>query len=406
MGYESQLAMLSDMLEKCHLQSRVIDPTRPVDDRVDMGLRRLLGGDDTATFLEYFSDIRPHTVYRVTDVLLCRYIFLELPPTDRRAVLLVGPYMTAELSHQQILEQGERMGLSPKQTGQLEQYYATLPAIREEHPIFAMVNTFAEHLWGRDRMESADISREHTAAFMTGLPRVPEDSTSEALNVSRMEDRYRFENELMTVVSQGNLHKAELMMANFSPLAFETRTPDPLRNIKNYCIIMNTLLRKAAEKGGVHPVHLDTVSSDFARRVELIHSLSKIPDFMREMLTAYCNLVRHHSMKNYSPLVQKTILHIESDLAGDLGLSRLAQLGSVSPAYLSGLFKKETGQTLTAYVNAKRIHHAKHLLRTTGLQVQTVAQHCGILDLHYFCRLFKQTTGKTPTAYRSGLSFD
>ncbi len=406
MFYDSQLAMLRSMLEKCHLQNRIIDPTAVVDHQMDMGLRRLLGGSDTATFLDCFSDIHPHTVYRVADMFLCRYIFFELPPTDKRAIFLIGPYMNTELSRQQILERGERMGVPPKQAGQLEQYYAALPVIREEHYIFAMVNTFGEQLWGKDRVQSADINRDHAAAFMTGPAQVPTDPASDMLNRNRMEDRYRFENELMSAVSQGNIHKAELMMASFSPLAFTTRTPDPLRNIKNYCIIMNTLLRKAAQSGGVHPVYLDSVSSDFARKIEGAHSMAKMPDLMREMLGAYCSLVRKNSTKNYSPLVQKTILHIESDLAGDLGLSRLARLGSVSPAYLSGLFKKETGQTVTAYVNGKRIHHAKYLLRTTGLQIQTIAQHCGILDLHYFCRLFKQATGKTPTAYRNGVSFD
>ena len=44
---------------------------------------------------------------------------------------------------------------------------------------------------------------------------------------------------------------------------------------------------------------------------------------------------------------------------------------------------------------------AKHLLKTTHLQVQTIAQHCGILDFHYFCRLFKSVVGTTPTDYRN-----
>lgn len=221
-----------------------------------------------------------------------------------------------------------------------------------------------------------------------------------------MEDRYSYENELMSAVSQGNIHKAEAMIASFSSLAFENRVPDRLRNMKNYCIVMNTILRKAAENGGVHPVYLDSVSSDFAKRVETIHSLAAMPDFMSEILKTYCNLVRRHTIKNYSPLVQKAIVRIQSDLTSDLSLNTIARICNVSPSYFSSLFKKETGKTLTKYVNDKRVSLAKRLLKTTSLQVQTIAQHCGILDLHYFCRIFKATVGKTPTEYRDSLSFE
>ena len=151
---------------------------------------------------------------------------------------------------------------------------------------------------------------------------------------------------------------------------------------------------------------LDRVSSDFARRIEALQLLPTVVDFMLEMMRTYCRLVRRHSIKHYSPLIQKVIIQIENDLTCDLSLQTVARQNSVSPGYLSGHFKKETGQTFTAYVNSRRVNLAKHLLRTTSLQVQTIAQHCGILDFHYFCRVFKSCVGKTPTEYRNSYGFD
>ncbi|MBO7738994.1 MAG: AraC family transcriptional regulator, partial [Oscillospiraceae bacterium] len=36
-----------------------------------------------------------------------------------------------------------------------------------------------------------------------------------------------------------------------------------------------------------------------------------------------------------------------------------------------------------------------------GLQVQTVAQHCGMSDVNYFSKLFKKQYGVTPRQYRA-----
>ena len=124
---------------------------------------------------------------------------------------------------------------------------------------------------------------------------------------------------------------------------------------------------------------------------------------MSEMFRSYCRLVRKHSMGDYSPLVQKAITYIDSNLAGDLGLRPLSQVLGVSSSYLSSLFRRDTGQTLTEYISRRRVRYAKHLLETTHLQVQTVAQHCGIVDVQYFSKVFKRGTGMTPKEFRESL---
>ena len=62
--------------------------------------------------------------------------------------------------------------------------------------------------------------------------------------------------------------------------------------------------------------------------------------------------------------------------------------------------KKETGKTLSEYIRSKRIEFASQLLLDTNLQVQTIAFHCGIMDVQYFSKIFKKETGLTPSEYR------
>ena len=215
-----------------------------------------------------------------------------------------------------------------------------------------------------------------------------------------MLSRYVFENELMRAVSLGQQHKENLLSAAFDSQMFEKRTSDPVRNAKNYCIIMNTLLRKAAEQGGVHPIHIDRISSRFANKIELMSDTKALSALMREMFSSYCRFVYKHTMKQYSPPVKKTILIIDADISAELSLNDLAKQQGISAGYLATVFKKETGKTVGEYITDKRIDHAAYLLSTTSLQIQTVALHCGIMDVQYFSKIFKKKMGKTPKEYR------
>ena len=126
----------------------------------------------------------------------------------------------------------------------------------------------------------------------------------------------------------------------------------------------------------------------------------KISELMKEMFSSYCRLVSKHSTASYSPIVKKTVMLIDSDISAELSLATLAEAQGISGGYLATLFKKETGKTISEYIRDRRIEHAKYLLNTTHLQIQTVALHCGIMDVQYFSKIFKKQIGKTPKEYR------
>ena len=372
--YDNELVFLRKMLDRCRVQNTIVDPNAPLENSIDLGLRRLFNEEEkNKKLLDYLPEARPKTVYNITDAFNCRYILFELPG-DIERFLVIGPYLNQNITDQQILEKGEAMQLSPRILKELSRFYATVPLIRDEASIFAMVNTFAEFLWnGAENFSSVEINRGVT--YGRDIKDINDFYANSVDEAAHMEKRYDFENKLISAIAHGDTRKATEMISNISSVAFESRITDQLRSIKNYCII----------------------------KIEEIHTVAEAHAFMREILRSYCRLVKHNSIKNYSPIVQKTIIKIELDITANLSLKMLAKESNVSPNYFSALFKKETGETLTEYVNRKRVEYAKSLLKGTSLQIQTVAQHSGILDLHYFCRLFKKHTGKTPSEYRNGL---
>lgn len=399
MNYEGELRMLCETFQKCRVSTLFVS-NGGVANAVKGDLSDLLFGEEASVLKEEFlKTIRPNTIYRRTSPSQCSHLLLRLPHPPQETVLVIGPYLPAPLTQRQIFEIAEKYAIPPQRQKLLENYYASLPILPETSHLFSLLDTFGDRIWGSNRFTVEEIQGQSVAEIRP-LPSRGDGGEDTLMRMKIMEERYAAENMLIRAVARGQIHKCTALMENFATMPFEKRLDDPLRNLKNYSIIMNTLLRKAAEQGGVHPIHLDEMSSAFAARIEQLPSMAAGHALMGEIFRSYCLLVRKHTMRNYSSTVQKTLIMIDADLTADLSLRRLAAAQNISPSYLSATFKKETGKTLTDYINSERMQLAAHLLETTALQVQTVAAHCGILDVQYFSKLFKKYKEKTPKEYR------
>ncbi len=404
MFYDAELQFLRDVFKKCHVQTLTFSSDNVPYERIDNGFREFInfGADFEEAQKRVLLSIEENTVFEYKDIFSCSYMFMILPDTES-TILLIGPYISEVPTRKQIFEQAEKLNIPPSLLGDLESFYASMPCIPLNSHLFALVDSFCELIWnGSENFRFTEIKSEkiEQASFAPNIKKDTVENEKSAWNVQNIEKRYEFENEMLNAVTQGQYQKAVLLLSNLNTLSFEKRLSDPIRNLKNYCIITNTLLRKAAQNGGVHPFYIDRVSSDFAMKIEQISSTAAAQEIIYDMFRSYCRLVRKHTMKHYSPPVQRAITTIDSDLTANLSLNSLATMQNLSPSYLSALFSQETGQTLTEYVNQKRVKLAMRLLATTKLQIQTIAQHCGILDVHYFSKVFKKEVGMTPKQYR------
>lgn len=402
MNYEYDLNFLSDILKKCHIHTAVISPLDSDKALLDPQFISIVGFRSQMNVGQLLGVVESKTKYKLSNEFKLRHICIKLPFLSEKNILVIGPYLSAPLSSKDILEIGERAEISPAAQKLLREYYSSVPILSENDKIFVMIDAFCERIWQTQSFAIVELSKSYGPSVLQS------DSASHSggfdeveANIKMMEMRYAFENELIRAVSLGQQHKEHLLVTQISENMFEKRTTDPIRNAKNYCIIMNTLLRKAAEDGGVHPIYIDRTSSKFAVRIELIQDINACSSLMREMFSSYCRLVYKHSIKRYSPIVQKTILVIDSDISAELSLKTLAQKQCISSGYLASLFKKETGKTVSEYIKDRRIEHAIYLLTTTHLQIQTIALHCGIIDVQYFSKVFKKKTGKNPKEFRS-----
>lgn len=317
---------------------------------------------------------------------------------------MIGPYLDQEITQESLLNLADHYNFSPQIFSQLKYFYEKVPIIKDIDHLLLLIITLGEYLWGNMNNFSLEKVDPHSIEWAQPVSREKKETNDDAfLTMKAMEERYARENGLIQAVSKGLIHEAEQFSSSSIFFEMEKRLSDPIRDIKNYTIILNTILRKSAEKGKVHPIQLDALSSQFAKEIENITSVKKGIELQKNMVEKYCLLVKKHSINHYSLPIQKVITYIDTDLTADLSLSALSNLLNLSPNYLSALFKKEAGTTLTNYVNTKRIEHAVYLLSSTDMQIQNIAQYCGIPDVNYFTKIFKKVMNKTPSEFKEDI---
>lgn len=404
MYYENELNFFRTILNNFRIHSCIIPQGNTEYRQADRGLRDCLGLSDNYNqfFCMPHESFEENHIYKIRDEFHCNYIFILLPDCDKKSTFVAGPFVDTTLTQEMLLKSARVYDIPDAILSQVEKFYTSIPVYTDRNVIISLFNSLGEKLWGN--LEKFSLEEINLTFNVSSFPEIVssfEKRDDDALFTMRMlENRYDGERRMIQAVSLGQTHKAEQIISHSSELMLEMRVPDPIRNIKNYTIIVNTLCRKAVEQGGVHPLYIDEISTGFAKRIEKIRTVEEGINMHHEMIYQYCELVNKHSMKNYSPLIQKVIALVDFDLTADLTLHSQADRLNVNASYLSTLFKKETGMTLTEYVAKKRIDHSAFLLRNTNMQIQNVAQNCGIYDVNYFTKMFKKRIGKTPKEYR------
>ncbi|WP_127584940.1 response regulator [Paenibacillus koleovorans] len=108
-----------------------------------------------------------------------------------------------------------------------------------------------------------------------------------------------------------------------------------------------------------------------------------------------------HSKPDRRKVVLAVEEYMQRSFREELSLAQLAAHVHLSPNYLAGLYKKETGATVNDALTQLRLEEAKRLLREEpGLLIADLAERVGYKDGKYFTKLFKREVGINPSEYR------
>ncbi|MET3741898.1 AraC family transcriptional regulator [Faecalicatena orotica] len=110
---------------------------------------------------------------------------------------------------------------------------------------------------------------------------------------------------------------------------------------------------------------------------------------VKKGVTGKMEEIQEYIQKNYSNM--------------NIALEFLGDEFGVSANYLGRVFKKETGVSVSEYLNSVRLQKVLEGLENTEKPAKDIAQACGFASINYFYTYFRKKMGVTPQAYRQQL---
>jgi len=176
---------------------------------------------------------------------------------------------------------------------------------------------------------------------------------------------------------------------------------NPLRNIKNLGIYVIALAARAGIEGGLYPEVAYALSDLHIQHIEELRDHQAVVNAIGEALADFIDRVSRSKRKHLSKPVAACQEYIFNHLYEPITLSALAEKTGLQANYLSQLFKKETGVTITQFIQREKVEEAKKLLELTQEPIAAIAAKLNFYDQNHFIKIFKRYTGLTPKRYRN-----
>lgn len=174
-----------------------------------------------------------------------------------------------------------------------------------------------------------------------------------------------------------------------------------IKAIKARLLELLVILSRATIEAGANPPDTFRLSEDFISQLEQYTDADQLALWISDIVRRFVQQAFDLARVKHSDVVFKTISFIKRNCAENLSLNALAREVYLSKSYLSSVFKKETGISLTAYITKVRVEKSKKLLLEDNGSLANISSQCGFKDQSYFTKVFKKETGISPKRFRS-----
>ena len=176
---------------------------------------------------------------------------------------------------------------------------------------------------------------------------------------------------------------------------------NPLQNLKYHFVVTTALAARYCIEGGMDVSEAYGISDFYIQKADRCRHQQEITDLHQVMCIDYTTHMKNLRRNSVcSKQVAECIDYIFDNLHTRITVDELAEEVGLNPAYLSRLFKREVGTSISEYIREKKIETAKNMLIYSEYSPGEIAMVLAFPSQSYFTEIFRKNTGITPAKYR------
>lgn len=200
-----------------------------------------------------------------------------------------------------------------------------------------------------------------------------------------------------TVTVARQLENGELMLLS----DMRVLSSDSIRNAMYHFVTAAAAVAHVCMDNGMGQTEALTLSELYVQKADECRTEERIKALYSDMCLDYAERMQEIRKSTVISLhIRRCIDYIYENLGADLSVRALAGYADLDPAYLSRLFRQETGISPKSFVKMARTDTAKDLLRYSDLPCSVISSSLGFSTQSRFISVFKAHTGMTPKVYR------
>jgi len=329
-----------------------------------------------------------------------RLCYLSWPVSgagEERFMVTFGPFIVERLSAAELRYIAHRMKLSSDNCAMLESFFGIVPFY--DRGALAKLSCVFQDCFEAMPREPEIITEDHSADLPAEWVSVEGKFTDHGF----VEGNYKAEAELLAAVERGDAgYVRSVVGSNMRFINIPPRFPsDPLREIKNLSITLNSISLRAAISGGLNPGVAHNMSHAFAVRIEQQTSAEAMGKLTSEIAVSYAEAVRKYALKGYSDLIVNAINYIRRNRSSPVSLTEIADHLHISREHLCRQFKHETGATLTDFIHKTKIEESCPLLASHKYAIGDIALTFGYSSPSHYTKMFEKLMGMSPKRWQN-----
>ena len=217
---------------------------------------------------------------------------------------------------------------------------------------------------------------------------------------------YDKELDFYQLVSSGNVKALSAMLSSVDEdeSIIDMRgklSENKLRNRKYHEIVLVAMISRFCIEEGMEEMESYNLSDYYINRIDMAADMKQVVDIHNELIMDYAGRMRRRRKKlNMSPHTVKAVDYIYDHLHERIEISKVAEFVGVERSYLSKLFHKEMGQTLSSYAMEKKLETARNMLLYSDFSCTEISQYLSFASNSYFAKCFRDRYGFAPVTYR------